>query len=129
MTARADIGGAGAEAPLYIAGDYLELVVTIIDGDGEPVDITNATAIRYVVTRQGSGGDPVGAALVSRTLGSGIAVTNGPAGQITITLPNGATDNLLGTFRHECEVVDSEGRISTVFIGRFTVEAQAIMPV
>ena len=129
MTARADIGGVGAEAPLYVAGDFLELVVTILGGDGEPVDLTGASAIRYVVTRQGAGGDPVGAALVSRTLGSGIAVTNGPAGQITITLPNGATDNLLGSYRHECEVTDDEGRISTVFIGRFTVEAQAIMPV
>ena len=128
MTARADIGGVGASAPLYVAGDFLELVVTILDGDGEPVDIAAAEDIRYVITKQGAGGDPAGPVLVGKSLGSGIAITNGAAGQFTVTIANGETGSLVGSHRHECEVTDSEGRISTVFLGSFVVTAQAIIP-
>ena len=128
MTARADIGGVGAEAPLYIAGDYLELVVTILDGDGEPVDISGILAARYVITKAGAGDYPIGSALVSKALGSGIAITNGAAGVLTVTIANGDTGALVGGYRHELEITDADGRVSTVLLGRVVITAQAILP-
>jgi len=129
MTELADIGGAGAAAPVYVAGDHLELVVTVLDSSGgSPVNVTGITDARFVITRSDAGGNPVGAALVSKTLGGGIAVTDGPAGEITVTLDNGDTGTLAGTYRHELEITDADGRISTVLIGGFGVVGQAILP-
>jgi hypothetical protein len=128
MTAVADVG-AGGDPRVYVAGDYLELLVTVTDGAGAPVNLAGATAIRYAVTRRGPGGAPILPAVIVKSLGSGVAVTDAAAGKFTVTLANGETGALAGTYRHEAEVTDADGRISTVFIGAFGIEAQAILPV
>lgn len=123
MTALADVAG-GSDGTLYVGGDHLEFVVAVTDAAGAPANLTGAMAIKYVITRQGSGGQPSGPALVSKTLGSGIAVTDAAGGIFTVTLEDGVTGSLAGSYRHEAEVTDVEGRISTVFVGTYVVTAR-----
>lgn len=109
----------------YVAGDYLELVVSVVDGAGAVVDLTDLQGARYAITAAPSSST----ALVSKSLGSGVAVTNAEGGEITATLDNGDTGALAGSYRHEFEIIDAAGRVSTVLQGQFKITAQMILPV
>ena len=128
MTEVADVG-AGSDARPYVAGDFLELLVTVRDAEGAVVNITEATAVRWGLFRMAPGVNPVGAVLLSKSLGSGIAITNGAGGQFTVTIANGETGAFAGTYYHEAEVIDGDGRVSTVLRGQFVIAAQGLLPV
>lgn len=124
MTAVVSVGAARGSSR-YVAGDYLELAVTVVDEAGDAVDISGASAIRYGISAIGPGGGPQGPALVTKSLGSGIAITNGAGGIFTVTLASGDTAALLGTYFHEAEII-VDGKVSTVFRGDITVAAQLL---
>ena len=88
------------------------------DADGIAINLTGAT-ISYVIF---SGG----VATITKTIGSGITVTDATAGTFTITLTSANTASLAGSYYHECQVTDSSSNISTIFIGSVTINADLI---
>ena len=104
------------------AGDSKVLEVTVVDGDGRPVDITG-NDIRWQLARFATDDTP----LISKSVGDGIAITDGPSGRFDVTLDPEDTAELSGSYYYEAEVDDS-GVISTVLSGRATIDAALIKP-
>ena len=112
----------------YVAGDYLDLVVTVLDKDGETVDISNVGSIRYGIMKTNYAGEPSGPPLVLKTLVNGVELTDAANGVFTVTLDSGDTDLLRGTYYHEAEIIDKNDNVLTIFIGQFDVKAQGLLP-
>lgn len=108
----------------YVAGDYLDLVVSIVDGAGVAVDLSGLQSARYAITAYGG---PT-TALVSKSLGAGIVLTDDASGVLTVTLDNGDTGGLVGKYSHELEIIDADGRVVTVMQGEIRIAAQALLP-
>lgn len=123
MTETATIGD-GAGRP-YVAGDFLEIEVTVRNEAGSPVDISDCTSIRYAISALSKQQGPTGDALLTKSLGSGVAITNGPAGIFIVTIDSGDTDAMAGTYYHEAEIID-EGKVSTVFTGTISIARQLL---
>ena len=104
------------------AGDSKVLEVTVVDTENEAVDITGTT-IRWQLARLATDAEP----LISKSVGSGIEITDGPAGRFDVTLDPGDTADLDGSYYYEAEV-DDGGVISTVLSGRATIDAALIKP-
>ena len=103
-----------------VQGDDLRIFVKVRDGRGDSVDLTNAQAISYAVSRGFN--DPL---LVVRTLGEGIALQAADEFFLDITATN--TNSLdPGRYRHEAEVITSGGFVYTIFQGLFTIKPQII---
>ena len=100
------------------SGDSKVITVTVTDADGAAVNLTGAT-ISYVIFDDGS-------ATITKTVGSGITVTDAAAGTFTITLAASDTASLAGAYYHECQVTDSSGNISTIFTGTVTMNEDMI---
>ena len=96
-----------------VAGETRQIAVTLTDSDGVAIDLTDA-AIEYeagFVTP------------LTKSLGSGITVTDAAAGQFTIDLEQADTvdyDRTLSVL-HECKVLTSGGEVIVVFTGRLRV--------
>lgn len=119
--------GGDKNAP-YVAGDYLDLVVTAVNAAGSPIDISDAQNIRYWISAGLANGQPVGAVLLMKSLGSGIAITNGVGGVFVVTIANGDTGSMAGLRYHEAEMIDSDGRVVTLFKGVLQIAPQLILP-
>ena len=104
------------------SGDSKVLTVTVTDSDGAAVNLTGAT-INYVLKKQLGGGMNT---ITKATGGSGIVITDAAAGTCEITLDATDTASLLGSFYHECQVTDSYGNVSTIFIGTVTITEDTI---
>ena len=98
------------------AGDSRDIVVTVADSQGAAVDLTGA-AIAWQLARSAGSAAPA----VSKSLGAGIAITDGPNGVFTVTLDPADTEGLTGLCYHEAEVTDAAGNRSTVLSGVATV--------
>ena len=98
-------------------GDTRTLTVTVYDLDGKITSISGAS-IKWVVYKRSSG-----KIYVSKTVGSGITITDGANGLLEIALLRDNTLNLLGNYKHECELVDTSNNYSTIFTGYFKVIA------
>jgi hypothetical protein len=98
------------------AGDSRDIVVTVTDSQGAAVDLTGAAVAWQLARSAGSA-----AAVVSKSLGAGIAITDGPNGVFTVTLDPADTESLTGLYYHEAEVTDAAGNRSTVLTGVATV--------
>ena len=120
--------GGDKNAP-YVAGDYLDLVVTAVDGAGAPLNISGAANLRYSISAILANGQPSGSPLLTRALGSGVAITDAGAGLFVVTLENGATGDLSGPYYHEAELIDDDGRVVTLFQGWIKIAPQLILPV
>ena len=97
------------------SGNTRVLRVTVLDQDEVVVDITGATAEFIMAKRPGK------SAVVTKTVGSGIVITDATNGLLEITLEPADTETLSGTFHHELEVTDLGGRKTTVLFGTVTV--------
>lgn len=82
------------------AGERKEIDITFTD-EGAPVDVSTA-AVTFVVAH--APGNP---ALVTKTIGTGITVINGPAGVVRVVLEPADTADRFGRFYHECRVTES----------------------
>lgn len=111
----------------YTAGDFLDLNVAVLDKDGAAVELSLVQNVRWGLFRTTVGGQPQGAPLLSKELGNGIAVTDGPAGRFRVRIENGDTSGMAGNYYHEAEIVDFEGRVSTVFRGQFLILPQGLL--
>ena len=105
---------------LMWSGDDKTITVTVYDNDDVVVDITGATITWELSLNVDS------AALISKTVGSGITLSDPTNGVFTITLDPTDTDSLSGRYYHEAEITDSSGDISTALIGHATIKTDAI---
>ena len=92
-------------------GETKILIVTLVNGDGGPVSITDAT-IKYQF-------DDV----TKTTGGSGITITDGPGGQFQIALGSADTiDCEEGIYPHECKVkLPADDSVYVVFVGSLRI--------
>jgi hypothetical protein len=102
------------------SGDSKILEVTVTDGTGAAVDLTGATIAWQLAKSPGE------SALVSKTIGSGIAVTDAVGGIFEITLDAADTAALSGRHYHEAEVTDTSGKVSTVLTGAVLIKPELI---
>lgn len=104
-----------------IAGDTLNLNVTVYDENGVNKDIANST-IKWVLYDEATD-----TAVLTKTTSSDIAITNGLYGQFTVPLSPANTVSVApGVYYHEAEVTDSSGNVSTVLIGHVTINPTRI---
>jgi hypothetical protein len=101
------------------SGDTAVFNVVVYDENGAVKDITGATA-RFVMVRK-IGQTPV----VDLTTAAGIVLTDPTNGALRITVQAGITAALSGSYRHELEVTDVAGRVSTVAFGTVAVKRDA----
>lgn len=100
--------------PLY-AGESRVLNNTISDSAGNPVNLSGATITFKAAKRRN------GAAIITKSIGSGITVTNAGAGQHTVTLDPADTAALRGVLFWHIRVTDVGGRVSTTNIGTVAI--------
>jgi len=93
-------------------GDDETLRVTVENENRETVDISGASSIEYGIF------DDSGSQL-SKSLNSGISITDGANGVFEVLISSGDTSSLSGDFRHEAEIVD--GDTSTLFQGKIKI--------
>jgi hypothetical protein len=102
------------------AGDSKVIKVTVNDEAGAAVDIS-AASIRWQLAVN-AGAVP----LLSKALGSGIALADAPAGKFNVTLDSADTQNLNGgSYYYEAEIIDS-GIVSTVLTGNVQINPALI---
>ena len=102
------------------SGDDKVITVTVYDNDDDVVDITDAT----ITWRLSQNVDS--AALITKTVGDGITISDPTNGIFTITLEPSDTAPLSGRYYHECEITDATGDISTGAVGHATIQEDAI---
>lgn len=113
----------GAASLSYMAGDDLLLQFTVIDSDGDAIDITGMM-VRFAISRTISG-----TAVISTEASPATAtasLTTPASGIFTVAIDGSDTDALSGTYRFECEIEDSSGDKSTVARGFVTFAANLI---
>ena len=93
-------------------GDNQNLNVTVLDAAGAVVDITGASAIDWKMSV-----DEFTAPTISKSLGSGIAVTNGPAGIFTVTLDPADTNGKTPGIYYQASRITLSANLSHVAIG------------
>jgi hypothetical protein len=104
------------------AGDTKILEITVTDDSNAVINITGVL-IRWQLSKTVK--DPP---LVSKAVGSGITIVNGPAGRFDVLINPADTLALIGSHYHEVEIDDS-GVISTVLTGKVTITEALIDPV
>lgn len=103
-------------ATIRVRNDHV-LRVTVLDNDDQPVDITGATIRWQLAGRVGSTSPLVSKA----TGGQGVEITDAENGVFEVTLDSADTDGLNGTYYHEAELVDAQGKKQTVMVGEITI--------
>lgn len=107
------------------SGDDLDLTVTVVDAEEAIVDITLAGPVRWQLGRLATGAviSPAnpGQPIVSKAIGTGIVLTSGISGIMTISIDDTDTDGLRGgEYYHELELVLG-GKRTTVMYGVVTL--------
>lgn len=107
----------------FMSGDSRVIQATIQGPTGDPYNITGATITWALYAWTGSAF--TGNALVTKTVGSGIAITNGAGGIFEVTLAPADSSALAGTYYHEAQLTLG-GVVHTVFTGTITITSDAI---
>ncbi len=103
-----------------VSGDTKEIVVTVLDELDQVVPITGASIVFILSVNEFS------AALVTKTTGAGIVISNGQGGEFTVTLDVADTEPLVGEHYFEAEVTDTGGKVSTVVLGVIDIRQNVI---
>ncbi len=103
----------------YIAGDTLIIDFTVTDQDGDVVDLTNATAVWKICLGTL---EMTGSVLVTKTLGSGVAIIGPTEGKIRVTISKN-TFTRVGEFVHALKVTLANGEGYTVSRGLLKANA------
>jgi len=104
----------------WFSGDDYLIEFTVTDEDGAAVDLTNASATWSMARRNTS------SALLTKTLGSGINVTDAVNGVLQVSLDAADGASFEGDYYHELEVTLSGGAKRTVAYGTVTVPIDLI---
>lgn len=103
----------------YHAGDSLKITVDVEETNGDPVDLTGASAT-YLIKENMS--DPDTDALVELTTSSGdISIVDATAGRLEVHIPTGETSGMTGQKHHRVRITDDSGNRSTVLTGTITI--------
>jgi hypothetical protein len=94
----------------FYLGEDVSITVTVTDDAGSAVDITGMS-ISYLVW---SG---TNAAVITKTVGSGIALTTPASGILTITIADTDTDAIApGRYNHELKITDNGAGLEEVIM-------------
>jgi hypothetical protein len=96
--------------------EYKVITVTITTSAGAVKDLTSATATWNVRQKLNDTAN-----LISKTVGSGITLTDADGGVLTITIDTADTSAMSGKYFHELRVVDSDSHEEVVLVGTLTV--------
>lgn len=111
------------EAPdLYFSGDHLVLEVTVQDDAGSVLDLTGIQALVWELAKTVKSST----AHVTKSIGSGITVINATSGRVDVAIVPADTASLKGEKYHEMQMTDSNGNVSTVMYGKFTITQDKI---
>lgn len=105
------------------SGNSRTLQFTIRDENDAVVDISAATGIRWELSKIDPDitlSTPKGAALVQKSIGSGVTIVDGPNGRCDVALDVADTEPYKGDFYHELRVVVA-GETSTVSFGKVEI--------
>jgi hypothetical protein len=112
---------------VHYKGDSATITISVQDGAGNFVNLSGATARWWMGKSVSATGADV---YIKKAIGSGLEIDQPTTSEwdLVITLDPGDTENLtkVGTFYHEAEVVDADGNVSTVTIGKFTLKPTLI---
>ena len=102
-----------------VSGDTAEITCTVYQADGTtPQSLVGATAIKWALSKKITSAD----SLLSKSLGSGITVSDAVNGVIVISLQPVDTAAIKGgDYVHEVEVTDASGNVATVLQDDFTL--------
>lgn len=103
------------------SGDTKDIEVSVLDELDAVVNITGATAV-FILSN-----NPYSAAIITKSSGSGIVITDGVAGLLTITLDPADTAALAGAFYYEVELTDASSRVSTIVVGQINIRADVVL--
>jgi len=106
----------------FISGDSQKLIITVQDADNAPAakNLTGATITWALARSRGS------APLITKTVGSGITVTDAANGALEVAIAPADTATIDGVHYHELEVVDSAGNKSTAVYGLVIIHPDSI---
>jgi hypothetical protein len=107
----------------YKAGDDITLTFAVTDEAGDPVDLTGSTQ-RFAIAPLRGTSQVVSTETSPAT--AVITVTDEDAGAFEVAVDGDATADLIGVYRFEVEVQDSEGGRQTVAEGTITFTQQII---
>lgn len=93
-------------------GDDQNLNVTVLDAAGNVVDISSATAIDWKMSV-----DEFTPPVISKSLGSGITITNGPAGIFQVALVSADTNGLTPRTYYQASRITLSANLSHVALG------------
>lgn len=107
----------GQDFTIY-AGDAALPVFTVVDSAGTAINLSTVQNILWNASR-----DVDSAPVLSKDkIGGGIEfVTDGSNGKFRVILTNADTTPLSAYYMHEAKVVDADGNVTTVTIGRMQV--------
>ena len=98
-------------------GDTKRLRVSVQDPAGQPISLVGAQSIKWWVAKKVTSTTR----LLEKSVGSGITVTSAANGELTVSIEPEDTDDVVGDYYHEREVIDSAGDIGTVLRGTMTI--------
>ena len=103
------------------SGDSKDIIVSVLDELDQVVPITGATAV-FILSN-----NPYSAAIITKSSGSGIVITDGPGGILTVTLDATDTEGLAGSFYYEIELTDALLKVSTIVLGQINIRADVVL--
>lgn len=100
----------------FIAGDAVEIDLTIVDENNDPVDISLYT-FAFGAKR------PFGVnAMLSTGSNALVSIVDAAAGQLRISIDAADTADLLGNYVWQCSTTDQNGFVQTVARGFMTFD-------
>ena len=101
--------GTTASAPVH-RGTTIRMAVSVTDSAGDPLDLTSVVSISYGVFGISPSKDPEAPPLITKSIGSGVSVTNAAGGVFQVTLaPNDTIGLWAGDYYHRAILVDGAG--------------------
>ena len=101
------------------SGDTKVLRVTATEADGSPLNLIGID-ITWVLAKK-----VTAPAILTKTIGAGITVTDAPNGIFEVNLTPADTADLKGSYYFEAQI-DDNGAISTILTGTATINPDAI---
>ena len=102
------------------SGDSKTIAVSAVL-NGEAVELTGALIV-WAIAKNKSNGDFSSTITFSKSIGAGITVTDILAGEFEIELDPADTADLKGDFYHEAEIIDFQGRKTTILDGVLSIQ-------
>lgn len=101
------------------SGDTRRVRVTVVDTNGDPVDLTGSS----ITWSLSSDSTATGSQAITYTLSDNVALIDAVNGIFEVTIVPAATASITGDKRyHEAELTESDGTVTTVMTGTITIK-------